>query len=63
MTSITDSRESQGLSNTDMGDELGWNIDDGLLEISYGAMVANDGRPCITLEYHVAPRYDFAKLM
>lgn len=52
-----------GLSNTDMGDELGWNIDDGLLEISYGAMVANDGRPCITLEYHVAPRYDFAKLM
>lgn len=42
-----------------------WNEEhqDGLLEISYGAMVANDGRPCITLEYHVAPRYDFAKLM
>lgn len=52
-----------GLSNTDMGDELGWNLDDGLLEISYGAMVADDGRPCITLDYHVAPRYDFSKLM
>lgn len=52
-----------GLSNTDMGDELGWNLDDGLLEISYGAMVADDGRPCITLEYHIAPRYDFSKLM
>lgn len=39
-----------GLSNTDMGDELGWNLDDGLLEISYGAMVADDGRPCITLD-------------
>lgn len=52
-----------GLSNTDMGDELGWNVDDGLLEISYGAMVADDGRPCITLDYHIAPRYDFSKLM
>lgn len=52
-----------GLSNTDMGDELGWNLDDGLLEISYGAMVADDGRPCITLDYHIAPRYDFSKLM
>ena len=49
-----------GLSNTDMGDELGWNLDDGLLEISYGAMVADDGRPCITLDYHIAPRYDFS---
>lgn len=52
-----------GLSNTDMGDELGWNLDDGLLEISYGAMVADDGRPCITLDYRIAPRYDFSKLM
>lgn len=27
------------------------------------ALIADDGRPCITLDYHVAPRYDFSKLM
>lgn len=52
-----------GLSNTEMGDILGWNLDDGLLEITYGSRIAEDGRPCITLEYLIAPRYDFAKLM
>ena len=37
-------------------------LDDGQLEISYGSAISDDGRPCITLDYHVAPRYDFSKL-
>lgn len=41
-----------GLSNTDMGDELGWNIDDGLLEISYGAMLINSKSDGITYMHH-----------
>lgn len=60
---LNDFYNELGLSNTEMGDMLGWNLDDGLLEISYGSMISDDGRPCITLEYYIAPRYDFAKLM
>lgn len=61
--SLNDFYYEIGLSNTELGDMLGWNLDDGLLEISYGSMIANDGRPCITLDYTIAPRYDFANLM
>ena len=61
--SLNDFYYEIGLSNTELGDMLGWNLDDGLLEIGYGSMIANDGRPCITLDYTIAPRYDFANLM
>lgn len=60
--SLGDFYNEIGLPPTTLSDELGWNLDDGQLEISYGSAISDDGRPCITLEYHVAPRYDFSKL-
>lgn len=60
---LNDFYDEINLEHTDIGDEIGWNLDDGLLEISYGSMIAKDGRPCITLDYHISPRYDFSKLM
>ena len=61
--SLSEFYDELDLEHTDISDELGWNLDDGLVEISYGTMIAKDNRPCITLEYHVAPKYDFSKLM
>lgn len=51
-----------GLDPTSVSNELGWNIDGGLIEIDYIPRIADDGTPCIALEYLVAPRYDFSKL-
>lgn len=56
--SLGDFYNEIGLPPTTLSDELGWNLDDGQLEISYGSAISDDGRPCITLDYHVAPRYD-----
>ena len=50
-----------GLRSTVLGNELGWNISDGLLDIHYSSQIADDGRPCLVLEYRIAPRYDYAK--
>lgn len=61
--SLSEFYDELDLPHTDISDELGWNIDNGLIEISYGSSITDDGRPCITLEYHVAPRYDYSKLM
>ena len=61
--SLSDFYDELDLPHTDMSDDLGWNLDDGLLEVDYGTRLSDDGKPCITLEYHVAPRYDFSKLM
>ena len=60
--SLSDFYDELGLDHTDISDQIGWNLDDGLLEVSFDSMILADGRPCITLEYHVAPKYDFARL-
>lgn len=55
-----------GLTGTRLGDELGWNIDDvgrGGIEVDFSAQLAEDDTPCIVIDYLVAPRYDYQKLM
>ena len=61
--SLSEFYDELGLEHTDVSDDLGWNLDDGFVEISFGTRLSDDGRSCITLDYHVAPRYDYAKLM
>ena len=62
--SLNDFYDELGIDRIDIGEDLGWNIGrDGLVEVTYGTAMASDGRPCITLQYHVAPRYNYYKLM
>lgn len=45
-----------------VGNDLGWNISkmpNRKLEIGFDAVIADDGMPCLTLEYNVAPYYRF----
>lgn len=49
-----------GLSATKLSDVLGWNINHGQIEISFSAQIAEDGTPCIVLDYSVAPIYDYS---
>ena len=51
------------LPHVDLGDDLGWNLDEGLLDLDFGSQISDDGRPCIVINYNIAPRYDFSKLM
>jgi hypothetical protein len=46
-----------------IGDDLGWNIDSGYLDITFSSQLATDGTPCLVIEYGVAPRYDYRTLM
>lgn len=61
--SLNEFYDEIGLSHTRVGDELGWNIDDGMLEIFITAVKDERGRPCLVLDYNIAPKYDFSKLM
>lgn len=51
-----------GLDNIKLGDELGWNIDDGYIDLSFSSQLASDGTPCLVIDYTIAPRYDFRNL-
>lgn len=47
---------------TEMGYEQGWNIDDGLIEVSFSSIISEDGQPCIVMHFDKAPKYGFDKL-
>lgn len=48
-----------GLDSISIGDELGWNIDNGYIELQFSSQLADDGTPCLVLGYLVEPRYDY----
>lgn len=61
---LNDLYSELGLPPVRIGEELGWNIHrDGLVEISFSTQLSEEGVPCIVLDYLVAPRYDYSKLM
>lgn len=48
-----------GLNPTSIGDDLGWNIDRGYIELDFSSQLADDGTPCLVIDYRVAPRYEY----
>lgn len=59
--SLNDFYSELGLSPTKIGDDLGWNIDDGEIVVEFSSQIAEDGRPCIVISYNVAPSRDYYK--
>lgn len=60
--SLNDFYDELGIDRIDVGEDLGWNVGrDGMVEVSFGTAMSTDNRPCITLQYHVAPRYNYYK--
>ena len=51
-----------GLDATDIGDELGWNIDNGLIELTFSSQLSRDGVPCLVVNYRIAPKYGYAAI-
>lgn len=47
-----------GLNPTSIGDDLGWSVDHGYIELKFSSQLADDGNPCLVIDYEVAPRYE-----
>lgn len=52
-----------GLRPTQQGEDIGWSINFGLIDISFSAHVTDDNRPCLVLDYLTPPKYDFKDLI
>lgn len=61
--SLNDFYYEVGMTCTELGDELGWNVDDGQIDFDFSSQLAADDTPCLVIGYRIAPRYDFRKLM
>lgn len=45
-----------GLDGCAVGDDLGWNVTRGLIELDFSAQLDADGIPCIVIDYAVVPK-------
>lgn len=61
--SLNDFYYEIGLDSVKLGDELGWNVDNGYIDLSFSSQLASDGIPCLVIDYSVAPRYDYRNLL
>ena len=48
-----------GLDEVSVGDDLGWNVARGLIDVNFSAQLDTDGIPCIVIDYSVAPKRGF----
>ena len=44
---------------TEMGTAVGWNVKDGLVEIYFSAQIADNGQPCVVMNFDIQPTYNF----
>ena len=57
--SLTQLYDELGLSHTGVSDEIGWKVEDGNIELAVSAQVAEDGRPCLVMDFLKAPEYGY----
>ena len=48
-----------GLDDVAAGHDLGWDIDNGYIELDFSSQLTPDGTPCIVISFANPPRYDF----
>ena len=58
--SLNEFYDEIGLPPINIGDKLGWNIDDGQIEVDFSSQLAADGTPCLVIQFSVAPDYGYS---
>lgn len=61
--SLNDFYDEIGLEHIDIGDLLGWNLDDGEIKIDVDYGGSHNGEPTLVISYNVYPKYDFYKFV
>lgn len=56
--SLNDMYYHLGLKGTQLGDEMGWCIDN-LLKFKFSTQLTEDDRPCVVLDFENPPQYEF----
>ena len=61
--SLNEFYDEIGLGPIPIGDDLGWNLDDGTIEVDFTSQLAEDGTPCLVILYNVEPKYGYSKFL
>jgi hypothetical protein len=60
--SLSDFYDELGLAHTAMSDDLGWNVNN-LIDMDFYPVLTDEEQPCICLDYQVAPKYDYTRII
>lgn len=59
--SLNDFYDEIGLGYARIGEDLGWRVDRGMIDLCFSSQLADDGTPCLVLDHRVPPIYDYDK--
>ena len=54
---VADLHYEIGLPPSKNSEDLGWHVDNGLIDVHFSSHVTDDGRTALVMEYYVEPRY------
>ena len=57
--SLNDLYREIGIDEITVGDENGWDIDKGYINMTFTPLIDDDGTPCIVMDYLVRPTYGY----
>lgn len=46
-----------GLMPIKLGDDIGWDVNKGMIDVSFSAQLSEDDTPCLVLNYTIEPKY------
>lgn len=55
--SLNEFYETIGLSDIQLGNYMGWDVEKGMIEIDFSAQLSEEDTPCLVLNYRVEPKY------
>lgn len=59
---LNDFYDELGLDPIEVGDYVGWNINDGLMQLYFTTQIADNGEPCLVVNYITEPKHGYDKL-
>lgn len=57
--SLNDFYREIDLEESAIGDDIGWNIDRGYIQLEFSSQLTSEGTPCLVVNYALAPNYDY----
>ena len=48
-----------GLDATSISDDMGWNVENGLINLYFSSQLTHDGEPCVVIDYETMPKYEY----
>lgn len=55
---LSDFYDAIGLKQTDISDDIGWDIENGSIKVEFHPAMSDKGKPCLALYYETAPKLE-----